>query len=549
VPIRPRVIYALPTSLVQLDGAAGYHFAAILRPDGAHDPHYRWRDTAPITEQWNITASGQTAVINNTGQDETYPILTLTPTSANASGGYTYKRWIPIKWRNAVGSALYPIELTNGGLNTAALVTAGKMRSDGGDIRVEVNGAQVNRWIGGMNGASTKIWVGLPFQYIAPVTLASALGAGAVTSVEVNGDITAWPASGIFMVGNEAFSYTSKVDNKRQFLGITRGAHGTTAASHSAGAQADLIQHSVYLFYGNPTAVYAAPSPTPAPVFDLATSTNGVWNYTQFGENAVARMGAWSHLVALPDYAYAYSTGGAAPKALVSPWDYLGIGYTQAANIVSAADVIFENICGIDGVNITAGEIYASSLIEAWGWSLTHYGSVNGVSQVAATTALPVTRNAVTSWTQNVSLTGLVGTPTRYHFGLQVRVSPAASLVTFAGINSATVTLKSANLPTVSLGAETSNYRVAATLTNVTTGQALTIDFNMSLNVGLRINTEENSVVYLADNSSQGQAVRRIGAARRFWLPLQPGNNTLRYDDAGTGNVTLSLAYLRRYYT
>lgn len=550
-PIRPRVIYALPMALLQKEGSGGWQFVALLKPDGVHDPHYRWRDTADVTDTWNITASGQTRVINNTGQDETYPVIKLTPTSAKSSG-FTYKRWIPIKWRNEVGSALYPVEITNGGLNTATLVTGGKMKANGDDVIVEVNGARANRWLGGMNTSSTKIWIGLPFQYIAPVNLESSLGAGAVTSVEVVGDISNWPSAGIFMIGNEAFTYTSKVDNKRQFVGITRGAHGTTAASHSAGAQMDLIQHSVYLLYGNAAApAYEQPSLQRPPIFDLTASTNGSWVYTHFGESAINRMGAWQHNTQQSLYSSPYSTGGAPPKSFTSPWDWLGVLIQRVTHIPMMGTVSFSNICGIDSVNITAGELYFANNAPVEWWFLRHYGHVNGVAQTAANTSPPGSRDTVTSWTQNVSLTGLAGLATAYSF--LFRMIPSTSTdelsTSFAGVNNVTVTLHSANLPVVTLGAEQSNYAMTATITNVTTGDAITVSFGMALDKTLEIDTGMNSVVYLADGSTQGQAVRRIGTPRRFWLPLQPGNNTLRFDDAGTGNVTFETVYRRRYYT
>lgn len=543
-----REIHAVPLSLVQIEGGGSYQFFVTLKPDGARDPHYRLQATTETLESWTVTSSGQTHTVNNPGQDEAYPTITLTPTSAKASG-YTYKRWVPIKWVNEVGVTQYPIEITGGGLNTATLVSGGKMQADGDDIIVEVNGSQVNRWLGGMNTSSTKIWIPLSFQYYAPVTLVTDLDAGAVTSIEVSGDISAYPSSGILMIGTEAIQYTSKVDNKSQFVGITRGAHGTTAAAHSPGAQVDLIQHSVYMLYGNPSATFSQPSSTKQPIFDLTNSTNESWVYDFFGETAVSRMGAWSYYIALTDYAYAYSTGGTGTKALTSPWDYLGIGYSTVGNIVSAADVIFENVCGIDEVDITSGEIYVADEIASWGWALYHYGWVDGVAQTADTTAFPASSNTLLGWTQTIDLTGLAGTPTRYSFSFQLRGTPGTGFTSYVGVNTVTVTLNSANTPVVTMNGEASNYPMAATITNNTTGEAITVSFNMALDETLEIDTLNSTVVYLADNSNQGQAVRRVGSPRQFWLPLAVGNNEIQFDDTGTGNVDVVFSFRKRYYT
>lgn len=548
----PRSINAVPLGLLQMDGGAGYQFVAQLKPDGISDPHHRWQEPGETAVTWNISASGQTLTVQNEGQDETYPTLSLKPTSAKTTG-YAYKRWIPIRWRAPVSTAQYPVEITGGGMNTATLVAAGKMKSNGDDIAVEVNGARVNRWLGAMNSAQTKVWIPLSFQYIAPVQLTAALTAEPVDYLTVSGNISALPPSGICLIGNEAILYASKADNKSQLIGITRGAHGTTAANHSAGATVELIQHSVYLLYGNPSASYAQPQTTPPPAFDLAASTNMQWHYTQFGENAVSRMGGWSYYVFATDYATVYSTGGAPPKRLTSPWEYLGIVVNRIGNNQVDAHVIFDNVCGIEAVNITSGEMFVHNVVQNGWWTLNHYGTVNGVAQLAASTNIPTTRDTVLGWSQNISLTGLSGTATRYHFWFQIRVlgDPIVGggwFTNFAGMNTAVVSLKSVNTPLVSLGNEMSNYSLAGTLTNTTAGHAVAISFSMTLNQSLQIDTRNNTVTYLADGSSQGQAVRRLGASRPFWLPLLPGENTLRFDDAGTTGLEMTVAFRKRYY-
>ena len=546
-----RQMYALPLGLVQVEGGAGLIFNALLKPDGKADPHFRWRAVTESTDTWSVTTSGSTRVINNGGEDDAYPVLSLTPTTAKSVGS-AYKRWVPIKWNGEAGSAQYPVDITGGGLDTAALVTAGKMQASGVDLAVEVDGSIVGRWLGGMNTATTKIWVPLSFQVMPAVELAVSLTAGAVTSIEVDGDITTYPSAGIIMIGTEAIQYTGKSNNKSQFVGITRGAHGTTAAIHSSGVQVDAIQHSVYILYGGGSGVRLTTSPSAQPIFSLTASTNSSWVFTEFGETAASRLGAWQYEVDPSSgfYAFPYSTGGLVTKTLLSPWDYLGIAYLELASTASTANIIFENVCGIDTVDITAGELYADDPDELMTWDLTHYGYVDGIAETADTTAVPGTRNSLTSWTQTIDLTGLTDTATRYMFSLRLTGFPGtpveSGFKSFAAINSATVAL--ANGPTVTVNAERTNYEIDATITNTTTGDAITVAFNMQLNETLEIDTDQSVVVFLGDGSSQGQAVRRVGDPRQFWLPLSPGSNTLRYDDTGTGNVTVEIAFRKRYY-
>jgi phage-related protein len=111
-----------------------------------------------------------------------------------------------------------------------------------------------------------------------------------------------------------------------------------------------------------------------------------------------------------------------------------------------------------------------------------------------------------------------------------------------------TVNLDSSNTPTATIGAEQGNYELACTITNETTGDAIQLNFSMELNEELEVDTDEKEVVYLANNSRQMQALTLVGGVRREWLPLQPGNNTLRFDDTGTTGVTVTITFEKRYY-
>jgi len=76
--------------------------------------------------------------------------------------GWTYRR--PITVTNNTTSALtnYQVLIT---IDTASLISAGKMRSDGGDIRfTDSDGVTlINYWIeSGINTTSTRIWVKVP---------------------------------------------------------------------------------------------------------------------------------------------------------------------------------------------------------------------------------------------------------------------------------------------------------------------------------------------------------------------------------------------------
>ena len=70
----------------------------------------------------------------------------------------------------------------------------------------------------------------------------------------------------------------------------------------------------------------------------------------------------------------------------------------------------------------------------------------------------------------------------------------------------------------------------------------------MLLNEELEVDTDEKTVIFLDENSNQFNALELAGGPRMNWLPLDVGNNTLQFDDVGTGNVTITVTWWERYY-
>jgi hypothetical protein len=114
-------------------------------------------------------------------------------------------------------------------------------------------------------------------------------------------------------------------------------------------------------------------------------------------------------------------------------------------------------------------------------------------------------------------------------------------------VGDVTVTLNNTETPVVTVNAEQGNYSLECTITNVTTGESLEVQLIMDLNSEVEIDTYNRTVTWLADGSRQYQALT-IPTNRRNWLRLAPGTNTLRFDDTGTGHVTLTTEFAERYY-
>lgn len=465
---RERVIYALPISLTPYGGTAGNAFVAILKPDGQYDPHYRYRDVEPVEQALTITANGQIETILNDGDDETYPVIELTPTGAQASQ-YAYKRWVPVVWRSINGTnGYYPIELTNGGLNTQALVTAGKMQADGDDLAVIVDGQFVPRYLAGMNTTLTKIWARISFQQARSLVLAETIPAsGDIDYIQIEigsgadrRGMTRYPAAGVLLIGGEAFSYTGKADKTGQFTGITRAIKGTSAAGHAAGAAVHWVQHDVYILYGKASAAYALDEDN-GPIFDLSLSSNEAWHYTTLGNAGFDREGWWYYRAYSSVIFYSDNPPVAGPTT--EPWPWAGIGVT-GTNAVDPyyGELIIRNACGIASIGISAGHIYRDSAIASDDWQLGFYH----LGALIDSQAAPGTADSFVAWTKTVLCTDSKGFgAAEVRMRLTVSGLLAAGFEAYAGINTAALGLDTDQTPVVTLGSEQSNYVMDMTIT------------------------------------------------------------------------------------
>ena len=101
-------------------------------------------------------------------------------------------------------------------------------------------------------------------------------------------------------------------------------------------------------------------------------------------------------------------------------------------------------------------------------------------------------------------------------------------------VTDATLTLSSSLVPQLSLGARQDNYYVNATITNTTTGDFFTIKGPLAVGESVVIDTELETVT----TSDGSKMIVAFSSRRAGWLDLQPGNNTLKYTEAGVSALT-----------
>lgn len=506
-------------------------FAVVLTVDG----DVRWRDTIPDSDVWSITASGQTNVLANDGTDDAFPIFTIEPTGA-LTGGYPYKIFIPIRWRVDRDYKNYPVDIVNNSWDTTVPVGAAKMQADGDDLRVEVDGVEVDRWLQDMNDATTQVWCNLNFKAKAEVTLATAIaGAGAITTIDAASSIKKFPSHGILIIDSEAFSYTGKIEAKceYQFTGVTRSVNGTAAAAHTTTDTIWWCQHDLWIRYGDATATAPSTDDDYKPAFAL-TSTNTSWVYTAFGDDEGKRTGAWSRNSVKRNPTFTTANQGTD----ASPWTDIGI---HAADYAEKGMWFLYNPCAMTNANFTNGEKWSDHITD---WSAGIYSSKKGCWPwtLEDSIAAPALASNWEAWSDNEALTA-----GSLYVGMYIRCC-CLSKNHKVEVSDVTVTLNSSYTPTLTVGAEQGGYTLDAEIENQTTGDKIGVVYHLALNEELEVNTDAHTVTDLETGLSQFQAVSFPNGAQKDWLPLQPGNNTLCFTATGTNAVTLTTEWYKRWY-
>lgn len=521
------------------------------------DPY--WRAETVTTVNWTVTASGQTQAVTPVGNAASKPTITVTPNNAK-TGGYSYKRLVTIF--NASDAALvdYPVELT-GGWNTSTEVGAGRMQADGDDLRVEIDDQEVDRWITGINTASSKVWVNISLAKPQTLTLGAATGTGAITTLSFRrtnanrNALKALPKNFILLIESEYFLCSTPVANKYQCTVDGRAALGSSAANHADGTSCTWMQRKIWIFYGNSSATAPVVDDAKKPILDLTNSTNTSWVYTDFADEAGLRTAAWKPAVTTLASDVSSSVSN---RATSDVYTATQIAEADPASVAGTVVAAFEKAgawksdtasvewrlyqpCGVTTIASASGSKYRYTTAWASKAAIQRSGGGNSWTDVNAQAA-PASANTWTSW--SISSTALGATNKYLRFLLSGTIKGSASNRYAYEVDAITLTLDSTKTPAVTFGAQQANYTLDAVLTNNTTGDALILRYLMATGQSLVINCEDKSVTH--SSGANARAALTTNTRRLAWLDLQPGANTLQFDDVGTANVTVSIVYRDR---
>lgn len=508
----------------------------------------RWRSTLEEEEVWTVNASA-TRSLTVAGDLDAYPVYTLTPNSAKTTPNWPYIRMILIEWRSPYGGS-HPIDVTGGGLDTDALLTAGKI-TDESNIAVKMNGVLKRHFYGNdsydFGTTQTRIWIDMEFRpAVFPVTAGYIFSTS--TTWRVDNDF-GLPPSGTLQVGDEIVTYTGRAPG--YLYGVARGQYGTTAAAHYAAELITYYQGVGWLVYG-PDAVTPEnlksdayrTAQEPMMLQAAVSSSNAIWQYQMFGWHD--RPKSWGYASYLNNLGFVDESDvyGAYDAPWVEPWNALGFkaGWTSLS-LYSQRFAIPVKSLRVQGRRM----IRVSPAAAPNAPTLTVLSEDQRQRKVvwAATEGAGRDTNmwfdVDTDDFRPFGYSEEIGF-NRVHWG----VSQASHLQ--ADIQVMYVRFDDNYLPNVTLSAEMTEYDLDLTLENTTTGESLTVQMpNLSPDESLVIDSQWQTVTYTRDGSNQYGTVRRDRPRPKF-LKLVPGVNNFQITEAGMGELEIKVTYRPRWY-
>ena len=530
------------------------NFTALLVTDRT-----AWRGVAADTEAtWTVEDAGDTLNLSVAGSDETFLSAALTAQDGPAAG-FLYQNIYQLPNTAGLAHGSIPWRIT---VDTAALVTAGKMQADCDDLRIFDlrTGQELRRWIADPNTSATKVWVVLNLTAGVALPLLTAVADTGDVSVlqfkktkKVKNQIGKMPNSGVVYRGGEWFYYSAKDKANARLTIAKRGLYGTPLSAHSGGAVFGLIQHPLVMKYGNSSATEPALDDDDydemKPLFSLASSSNTAWVYgtaDKFFDRANPnRTGAW---VAFEKKLGNRSGTFTVKREAESGDPALGLkaasflsGSTWKAENVTLAWTLFR-AAGIIEVSMT-GEKYRTNA--NWLATAGLWRSANGVDYFSLwNEATPASAATWTAFTRN-SVAVAAGSR---HLRLLLAGGYKAVANAYAILSSltATVTFSSGNVPTGTFLGEEASYPLELTITNETNGDSVAVSgFPMSIGKVFAMDGEARSVTY--DGANSHSAVELNDESRAGFIRLVGGvENVITIAGDDLGELDVDLSYFRR---
>lgn len=521
----------------------------------------------------------------------TFPVDTAVGGGLPATGGTFYIGTEQCSYTTNSGTSITGIVRNINGTSAAshadnAVLTFSRTAADGSDFRLKIQGQGAATdwpfWLYGYNGASTKIQTVIDFDPGITLVLKTALDDHTATTTltfavtkatKAALKILAQKKNFMFVIGSEVFTFNTGtvIDQVNCTISTTatdaRGAYGSTKAAHAAVANVFWLQYIFQFCYGNPslTAAFATQDNSKQPVIDISTSTNTSWVWgTNFSAVTGLRAGSWIPLVVKSPgkqsvtYTGAHAAGAdtTPDSTLADPSTAMGMmieAYQQGTTWRGEASVLqWTRYNGAGFITFTLADLLYRYSTDFPGF-VGLQKSVDGIAW-SKCTGFPEAKPAgAQSWTAGATHSAVALGSTYRYLRWTIIGSIAGNIannLAAAEITSMTLARDSAKVPQLAYtGAGAGAYQLQCTITNVGTGDYITLDFTMATNDTLTVDC-------LNKNATSPTGANAIGcltpnAKRNYWLTIEPptanggvtNGGKLQFDDTGTAGVTVTSTY------
>jgi hypothetical protein len=515
-----------------------------------------WQTVTQNSHTWTIASSTSTTDVTNNGNDYAFPIFEITPTS-NPSTDFIYSVYLQVLPQSDKPWTSRPLCITGATdttFDTAALVAAGKMQADGDDLRVFRNGVPVDFWISGINTTDTKVWVVSDMPAARNMTLKTAIGAtDTVTEVELNYTsanltvISDMPNKGVLIIDSglgttdtEELIYTAKTvtDKKLAFTINSRNARNTLAFDHAAGASVRHLPYGFRIDYGNATATAPTIDNTTKPLVNLSTSNNGTFVYTTFFDVAGLRSGRWQPSIRKPsDPVFSRSNyfTSTSDEGDTDPATEMGLkALTYESGGIWRPDSVQLNWIGyfpdyVTSFSASGEQNQTASSIPTFGMFYAANGIDSRTPLWAVSAQATTDYGTWTTWTKATTDATVPANTDYLKWTMSGTILGTSDLYAKAGISALTVNFTSP--PHVMIRSETTAaVKLNMTIANTTNGESFDLLLPVEVNDTVYVDTDPEfpTVTY------KGEVINgaiRINGVRSAWLKLNPGSNTLTFDN------------------
>lgn len=512
------------------------------------------RSVTPVVVTSSLSSSGQTVLLDNAGDLDAYPTITIAPTSAKTGGKWQYRQFMAIGWRGGAASnwpTMVWSEDTTGLTPDKAI--------DETSVGLIVDGVEVDRWFGGANGeaggfdsSSTYLWANLDWQPGLSTEVVGGISSTG-TTLTVADDISAWPESGILLLSSgtggggggagEAVRYRGKDNERRQFLNLSRGEFDTADAWGNI--RVTWIQHEIYIVYSPVEDIAKEPDDSRKPLIDMLNSNEGVFIWSgDFGSaDDPLRSGQWRPVQEGNTEIFT----GDEDDTTADPYEVMGISVGTGAGGTAQVNtywhtsfpfgITYFSMAGkLDGTSVVVGMVLLSA---DGGVTWLRHGRVIETNPDWEPVAI----------TPEATITGTTKN------SIAFRVASGA-LAGAGQISSAEVEFDAAHRPIYRAMIEQANYSLDLTITNETTGESIRLEcpVGQSLNRPLVIDTEEFTVSRRWTDPWDNVFFTNLyhimskNSHRLHMLRLVPGGNLVRFTETGLTGMDVQVTWEQRTY-